>query len=191
VIDLGTGDGRFVLATAAACPDTLVIGVDANAAGMAEASRRAARPARRGGLPNACFVVAAAGVLPAELNGVADRLTIHFPWGSLLHGLLTAEPSILGGIARVTRPAAPVDVLLSVVDRDRLAGCASLDQRTVLALAARWAEQDLLLANARPANADDLEASHSSWAKRLRAGENRAAWSLRFRRRCSRPPSDG
>jgi len=46
-----------VLAAAAARPDTLVIGVDANAAGMAEASRRAAR---RGALPNALFVVAAA-----------------------------------------------------------------------------------------------------------------------------------
>ena len=56
-VDLGTGDGRRVLRAAAARPDTLVIGVDANAAGMAEASRRAAR---RGALPNALFVVAAA-----------------------------------------------------------------------------------------------------------------------------------
>ena len=56
-VDLGTGDGRRVLRAASARPDTLVIGVDANAAGMAEASRRAAR---RGALPNALFVVAAA-----------------------------------------------------------------------------------------------------------------------------------
>jgi 16S rRNA (adenine(1408)-N(1))-methyltransferase len=56
-LDLGTGDGRQVLATAAQRPDTLVIGVDANAAGMAEASRRAAR---RDALPNALFAVAAA-----------------------------------------------------------------------------------------------------------------------------------
>jgi hypothetical protein len=42
---------------AAERPDTLVIGVDANAAGMAESSRRAAR---RGALPNALFAVAAA-----------------------------------------------------------------------------------------------------------------------------------
>jgi 16S rRNA (adenine(1408)-N(1))-methyltransferase len=56
-IDLGTGDGRHVLAAAAASPDTLVVGIDANAAGMAEASRRAAR---RSALPNALFAVAAA-----------------------------------------------------------------------------------------------------------------------------------
>jgi 16S rRNA (adenine(1408)-N(1))-methyltransferase len=56
-LDLGTGDGRHVLAAAAQRPDTLVIGLDANAAGMAEASRRAAR---KGALPNALFAVAAA-----------------------------------------------------------------------------------------------------------------------------------
>jgi 16S rRNA (adenine(1408)-N(1))-methyltransferase len=56
-LDLGTGDGRHVLAAAAQRPDTLVIGLDANAAGMAEASRRAAR---RGALPNALFAVVAA-----------------------------------------------------------------------------------------------------------------------------------
>jgi 16S rRNA (adenine(1408)-N(1))-methyltransferase len=53
VIDLGTGDGRSVLARARAAPETLVVGVDANAAGMA-------RAARRGGPANALFVVAAA-----------------------------------------------------------------------------------------------------------------------------------
>jgi len=56
-VDLGTGDGRAVLAAAAACPETLVVGVDAVAAAMADASRRALR---RDPLPNAVFVVAAA-----------------------------------------------------------------------------------------------------------------------------------
>jgi len=46
-----------VLAAAAARPDTLVVGVDADAKAMAESSRRAARRLK---LPNALFVVAAA-----------------------------------------------------------------------------------------------------------------------------------
>ena len=46
-----------MLRVAAARPETLIVGVDANAAGMADASRRAAR---RGALPNALFAVAAA-----------------------------------------------------------------------------------------------------------------------------------
>jgi 16S rRNA (adenine(1408)-N(1))-methyltransferase len=46
-----------VLAAARRDPGTLVVGLDANAAAMADASRRAAR---RAALPNALFAVAAA-----------------------------------------------------------------------------------------------------------------------------------
>ena len=53
-----------MLAAAAAEPDRLIVAVDANAAAMAVASRRAAASPRRGGLPNALFVVAAVESLP-------------------------------------------------------------------------------------------------------------------------------
>jgi 16S rRNA (adenine(1408)-N(1))-methyltransferase len=56
-VDLGTGDGRHVLAAARRDPATLAIGIDANADVMAEASRRAAR---KDALPNALFLVAQA-----------------------------------------------------------------------------------------------------------------------------------
>jgi 16S rRNA (adenine(1408)-N(1))-methyltransferase len=79
MIDLGTGDGRFVLATASDHPDRLVVGIDASAAAMAEASRRAAANPRRGGRPNALFVVAGAEALPPELDGAAEWLTAWFP----------------------------------------------------------------------------------------------------------------
>ena len=108
----------------------MVIGIDANAGSMVEASRRAGRPARRGGLPNARFVVAAAEALPPELDGCADELTIHFPWGSLLRGLLDAEPAIVSGIARIARPGAVVTILLSVTEHDRAIGPSVLDEQT-------------------------------------------------------------
>jgi 16S rRNA (adenine(1408)-N(1))-methyltransferase len=78
-VDLGTGEGRYVLAEAAAHPDLLMIGVDASAAAMMEAMRRAAVRANRSGLPNAPVCVAAVEALPPELDGVADLVTAHFP----------------------------------------------------------------------------------------------------------------
>ena len=171
-----------MLATAAARPDLLVIGVDADAGSMVEASRRAARATRRGGLPNALFVVAAAEALPAELDGRADALTVHFPWGSLLRGLLDADPAIVAGLARVTRPRATVTLLLSVTGRDRSIGPVSLDERGFAALAPRYAARGLLLDEARPATAEQVAHSHSSWAKRLGAGIRRPVWLVRFQR---------
>ena len=171
-----------MLATLAACPDLLVIGIDANAASMAEASRKTIRATKRGCLPRGLFVVAAAEALPAELHGRADALTVNFPWGSLLRGLLDADPTILDGIARVTRPGATVTMLVSVTERDGLAGRVGLAERTFAGLLPHYAAYGLLLREARPATAGQLAQSHSSWAKRLGAGGQRPVWFARFSR---------
>lgn len=179
--DLGTGDGRFVLATATAQPDTLVLGIDASAASMVEASRRASRPVRRGGLPNALFTVAAAESLPHELSESSDAITVHFPWGSLLQGLLRADPVIVGGVARMARAGATVTILLSLTDRDRAIG-APLGEEEVARLVAGCDRHGLTPVQAQPATREDVAASRSSWGKRLRAGDTRPCWLLRFKR---------
>ena len=182
MIDLGTGDGRFVLTTAARQPGTLAIGVDASAAGMVDGSRRAARPIRWGGLPNALFVVAAAEDLPHELDGLADALTVHLPWGSLLRGVLTAEPSIVAGLARVARPGASLSMLVSLEARDRSQGLPELETELIPGLAARYACHGFELLQAHPATAAEVAAAHSSWAKRLGRDRRRVLWQLRFHR---------
>ena len=167
-----------MVAAAAAEPDRLVVGVDASAAAMAEASRRAARRPERGGLPNALFVVAAAETLPAELDGLADLVTVHFPWGSLLRGLLTADPAVLDGLARVLRPGATLSMLVSSTARDRAAGVGPIDQRSLAGLTGAYHRHGLAVTRVRPATPDDVAASRSTWGKRLGAGAHRPAWLL-------------
>ena len=181
VVDLGTGDGRFVLAAAAADPDTLVIGVDASAGAMAEASRRAAGPARRGGLPNALFVVAAAEALPPELDRAADVVTIHLPWGSLLRGALAMDEGVAAGIAGLVAPGGRVEILLAPATRDGLEARIDVGARLANGLADDWRRFGLDLQEARPATDADIAAARSTWARRLglRAGDaDRAAFRL-------------
>lgn len=189
-MDLGTGDGRFVLATAAANPDRLVVGIDPVAAAMAEASRRATLPARRGGLPNAVFVVAAAAALPKELAGIAVRVTINLPWGSLLRAALALEPAGAAGIAGLLAPGGVVEVLLAPATRDGLEPAMDVPRRLEDGLAADWASFGLQLLGAAPATAADIEATRSTWARRLglRAGDpDRTAYRLRLSRAVDRP----
>lgn len=189
-MDLGTGDGRAVLARARAEPRTLVIGIDANAPAMADASRRAARPSARGGASNALFVVAAAERPPLELLGVADELTIHFPWGSLLRGALAVEPAAAGGIAALITPRGRLTILVSIMDRDGL-GLTPLDESGAAdALAGRWAAHGLKLELICPATDADVAATCSSWARRLGVGRARPAWRLAFVKATTREPPD-
>jgi len=171
IVDVGTGDGRAVLARAAADPSILSIGIDAVAAAMTRSSRRA----RRRRLENARFFVEAAERLPGPLAGSASLVTITFPWGSLLRGVLGLEPGILGAIRGLLRPEGRFEILLSVTPRDRVDGVAAFDAgaKASVASAARAAGLDLL--SARSATPEDLGVTHSSWARRL---GDRPVWRL-------------
>jgi 16S rRNA (adenine(1408)-N(1))-methyltransferase len=148
---------------------------------MAETSRRAARSGKRGGVPNALFVVASAEQPPAELRAIADLVTIQFPWGSLLRGALALDDDASAGIASLLRLGGELRVTTSVVDRDG-AGLPRLDDASAAEeLSARWQTQGLCLDAFRLATEDEIRATGSTWARRLRAGNDRPAWRFSLR----------
>lgn len=185
IVDLGTGDGQAVLAAAASDSQALVLGVDADAASMAEASRRAARPEQKGGRPNALFLAAGVEALDPVLDGCADLVTATLPWGSLLRGALALDEAeaVTCAIACLPKAGGWVEMLLSVTPRDGIAGLPCLDESAITEVAARYAARGLCLVEARRATAEEVRASGSTWAKRLRAGgADRDAWRLVLRR---------
>jgi hypothetical protein len=160
-----------------------VIGVDASAAGMAESSLRAARSERKGGLPNALFVVAAAERPPDELRAIAAETTILFPWGSLLRGALALDDACdaARGIADLVAPGGRVQALVSIDPRDRLT-VPPLESAVRDALADRWLGHGLGLTVFTPATRAEIDVAGSSWARRLAAGRDRVVWRLELRR---------
>ncbi len=120
LIDLGTGDGRAVIVEAAADPGALVVGIDADARVMAELSRRAAAAPAKGGHANAVFIASGVELLPPELDGIAEQVTVRFPWGSLLRGAIGVDPEVSRSIGRLVGPAGRLDLALSIVEHDRL-----------------------------------------------------------------------
>jgi 16S rRNA (adenine(1408)-N(1))-methyltransferase len=180
VVDIGTGDGRAVVARAAADPCALVIGVDAAAGGMAELSRRAARR----GPANAMFLAAGVESLGSSpLACRADLVTVAFPWGSLLRGVLGLDRAALAGVASIAAPGGRLEALVSVVPSDGVEGVDALDASCEPVIGAAWAEVGLELVAMRPATAEEITASGSSWARRLRAGRDvRPVWRMELRR---------
>lgn len=153
-----------------------MIGVDADAASMRETSRKAARAQKKGGLPNAMFVVASVEALPDELHAIADEVRVTFPWGSLLRGVVGTDPAVLAGMALVAKPGAEFRALLSVTERDRLGVMGRVDR-------VAFDEHGLQVVEDRPATVDEIDATGSSWAKRLRAGADRPVTLVRAVRR--------
>ncbi len=162
-----------MLTRARSHPSELVLALDANADGMREASRRASS--------NALFLVCAAEAIPAELDGVADLLTIHFPWGSLLSGVTGAAPEFTVRLAGLVAPSGAVRLLVASAERDGGRGQPDLDPERV---ARAWESHGLRVTGLRSANVADAVAAHSSWGKRLlrNPGPGRSAWHIRLER---------
>ena len=169
-IDIGTGDGRAVLIAAARAPRTLVLGLDANASAMVEASRRAARTPGKGGLANATFILASAESPPTELEASADLVTVRFPWGSLLRGVVGAggaDAAAPAGIAGLIAPRGSLELLLAPAARDGLDGVPTSTD-TLLAGAARAFEpHGFHIDGVQAPTPAESKASGSTWAKRL------------------------
>lgn len=163
LIDLGTGTGHAVLRRARADPASLFIGVDADARSLADASRRAARPARKGGLPNALFVSESAERLPAALSGHADVVTVVLPWGSLLRALVTPDPAVLASITACLRPGGEIEMLLSESE-----------------LPQGYRELGLEVIEVRPADVSDVARLSSGWGQRLGIPARQPGWIIRL-----------
>ena len=101
---------------------------------------------------------------------------MHFPWGSLLRGVLAADNAVLAGVAQLFAPDAHGSVLLSVMPRDGIANAPPLHQ-----LVAGYARHGLSVVEHRPATTEEVAASHSTWAKRLKAATTRPVTLLRVR----------
>lgn len=170
VIDAGTGDGHRILRLARQNPQTLYVGVDSDTAAMAEAARRASAKPSRGGCSNALFVASGVDAWPVEAFGVAALVTVEFPWGSLLRGVLGEESPILDGLAGMLGDDGRLEVTLSVVERDRVA----MPGETELVRAYRASGLDVV--ESRPATAEEVGVLGSTWARRLAAGRQRPVW---------------
>ncbi len=111
IIDIGTGDGRFVYQSARQNPNKFYIGIDPNTRPLEKISEKIHRKPAKGGAPNVLFIQSAVEDLPAELDGVANEVHVHFPWGSLLRAVATGDIDVMRNLRRLCA----VDGLLEVV----------------------------------------------------------------------------
>jgi len=168
VIDIGTGDGRFVYQSARRNPNKFYIGIDPNTRPLEKISEKIHRKPTKGGAGNVLFIQSAVEDLPEELNGVANEVHVHFPWGSLLRAVATGDVEVMRNLRRVCA----VDALLEVVigidpERDKT-------EIERLGIKPEFID-DVLVGNYRAAGFEIVEqgtltSSHSvdtSWSKRL------------------------
>ncbi len=179
VVDIGTGDGRFVYASAKQNPNKFYIGIDANAKPLEKLSMKATRKPAKGGLANLLFLQAAVENLPEELNETADEIHIHFPWGSLLRAVLKGDEEILRSLYRIAAPECLLEIIIGI---DEQRDHAEIERLELPTLSIQYLET-VLCPKYETAGFEVLEKGiltqadwsklETSWARKLQGNESR------------------
>jgi 16S rRNA (adenine(1408)-N(1))-methyltransferase len=184
IVDIGTGDGRFVYQCARRDRTKFFIGVDANPKALEKISEKIYRRAAKGGLPNVLFVQAAVESLPPELDGVSDEIHIHFPWSSLLRAVVAGDSEILSGLRRICAPHCLLEIIIGLdPERDR----AEIERLGLPTLSEEYLEA-VLIPRYRAAGFEVLERGklsqrdwaqlQTSWARKLQGNTEREVFYL-------------
>lgn len=183
IVDLGTGDGRFVYQSAKAHPERFYIGIDASHSALEKISQKSLRKPTKGGLPNVLYIHASLEDLPSELDGIADEVHVHFPWGSLLKAVASADSKMLLALHRICAPGAFLEVVFGLdPERD-----ASEIQRLGLQPISSDCLSQTLIPGYKQAGFEIMEAGlldqkewacldalNTSWAQKLRHASDRS-----------------
>jgi len=171
LVDIGTGDGRFVKDFAETHPESFAIGIDTCRENLYAVSRR-----RR---PNALFLICPAGALPGELFGRASMITINFPWGSLLRGLLEPDPALFSGLAAVARLGTRLELRVNSggLQESGLTLEAACGQ-----IASALTHSGYEVCSSSLLGSRELRACGTTWAKRLAFGRDPHALQICARR---------
>ncbi len=177
VLDIGTGDGKFVYRQAQANPERFYIGIDSSPANLAEYATKITRKPAKGGLPNVLYVIANVEQLPVELHGCAAQITINFPWGSLLNGLVLGDVVVLQNIAAVAARPARLDIFInySVFADPVPLDIVGLPDMTIeyieTVLRPRYAQAGIIIVERAYLGPEVMKQIPTTWSRRLAFGK--------------------
>jgi 16S rRNA (adenine(1408)-N(1))-methyltransferase len=147
-----------------------VIGVDAIAANLRQASRLSGRKAARGGTPNALFGRLALEQAPGALAAIADRLTVYLPWGSLLRAVALPDPALIR-LRGLCKTGAHLHIVFGYTDSEAM-GALGLPPLDPPVLEAGYRRAGLAV-KARRLSPVELRALPTTWAHKLAFGKDR------------------
>lgn len=185
IVDIGSGDGKFVYELAKENPEKFVIGIDPSTKPLEKISVKIYKKPKRGGLPNVLFIQAAVENLPEELSGVANQVFINFPWGSLLAGIVKADKNIWRNIKRICKKGAFIDIIFGY-DQSRDKSEIERLQLPIIGrnlihqiLPQKLSELGLKVIKTQKLNNEILKLYPSSWGKKLVYGGRRIYYYMR------------
>lgn len=180
IIDIGTGDGRYVYKSALEDQNTLFIGIDPSARQLQIFSRKAQRKK----LKNVLFVVGSAELLPRDLENTADKVMVILPWGSLLEAVVKPELKTFKNITNLLKPKSELQIIFGYDPDLEPSETHRLD---LLSITREYIEGNIIsqikaynlhVRGLLKVTAEELRTFETTWSKKLALTEDRPLFML-------------
>jgi len=182
VIDIGTGDGRFVYKKALENKDVFYIGIDPSQKQLKTFSKKGVRKK----LKNILFIIGSIELLPPELKNTADKIYIIFPWGSLLKSVTKPNSKILTNIKSLLKNGGEIEIVfgydetLEPIETERLDLPSFTRDYLENILIPEFKRSGFELKYIKEIKAEEMKNLESTWAKKLSFTKDRSVYRLIF-----------
>ena len=121
------------------------------------------------------FVQAAVENLPLELDGLAQKVYVQFPWGSLLRIVANGEIELLERIRRICAANAVLEVITGLDAQRDVSEITRLGifLPSTAMLIAKYQEAGFEITKHTELNSDDWTHLQTTWGRRLRGRASR------------------
>lgn len=174
VLDIGTGDGRYVYKSALLNPNTLYIGID-----PASNLKEYQREINRKKLTNAILLKSSIENFDPKISSIFDQISVILPWGNLLKYVVIVDQDFFIKIASWMKPSSKLQIIfgfneeLEEKETKRLS-LTELTEKEVEFIKEKYHNlKDFKLEIFEEINNKDLKQFETTWAKKLTFGANR------------------
>ncbi len=185
VLDIGTGDGRFVYKNALKNPTTLFIGMDPAEKQLEIYSKKAIRKK----LKNALFVVGSIENTPTELFDSVNKIFITLPWGTLLENIVKTNEKLLKNLWGMLKNSDDLEIIFGYVpelepsETERL-NLPNIDADFIKGeFIPSFEKLGFQLKIFTKVEKKELGKTETTWAKKLKFGKERKIYKTTFSKR--------
>lgn len=183
ILDLGTGDGRFVFKNALKNKSTLYIGLDPAEKQIQIYSKKSNR--RR--LKNALYVIGSLENLPDELYSTVDKIFINLPWGTLLEKIVKSNETYIRELSTILKKDGEIEIIFGYLpelepsETERLSLPLIENESDVLKTFSTFKKTFEVIEMKRLLK-EDLDKIETTWAKKLKFGKDRFIYKIVLRK---------
>jgi len=182
VVDIGTGDGRFVYKNGLINCNVLYIGVDPSEKQLRVYSKKALK--RK--VNNVLFIVGSMEQMPIIANNSVNKIYITLPWGTLLESIVKPKKDFVLKIFNLLKKDGKLITTfgytpeLEPSESKRLNLPPMEEELVIKTIIPSFESYGFTLDDYKKLSKKDLRDTETTWAKRLRFGKDRKIYCVSF-----------